>query len=302
MESPLSFKGIGGLTKPVTKLIEVLAAGTGRIYEPTHVVKMAKAEAEAQLIRAESEAIAESVRDRAKRRQEFAEDRRQLNIEEIAQRSISHLPPTVSSDPIDPDWIFAFVEESKDTSNTELQELWAKILANEITQPGRCSKRTLRIVKAMERSDAVAFSRLASYVFGSGDMVPFVLLPERGLQSWGVSMQNLHELNELRLIIEGPLRQTIGVLRNSGVTYFGKSFQMVLKDPKAERVNVPFLPLTTCGQELLSICHAVPDPQYLAVIKQELDSRHGVMLVEKLVVTLSPTEPKVGESLTGTEK
>lgn len=43
------------VSAPLTKLIEVAARGIGVIYEPVHIVRMAKAHAKAEMILAETD-------------------------------------------------------------------------------------------------------------------------------------------------------------------------------------------------------------------------------------------------------
>ena len=46
---------IGDLTKPITALVKKISNAAGIIYEPYQIVRVAKAEAERELIRAESQ-------------------------------------------------------------------------------------------------------------------------------------------------------------------------------------------------------------------------------------------------------
>ena len=50
-----SIVNIGELAKPATVLIEKISSAVGCLYEPTKVKRLARAEAEAALVRAESE-------------------------------------------------------------------------------------------------------------------------------------------------------------------------------------------------------------------------------------------------------
>src|SRR2546430_354274 len=53
--TPAAFN-IGDLTKPITKLIEVVSGAGYILYEPTRIRKLARAEAEAAQIKAKSDA------------------------------------------------------------------------------------------------------------------------------------------------------------------------------------------------------------------------------------------------------
>src|SRR5580692_9566973 len=82
-EINFSIINLKALEKPAIKLIETEGDAIGALYEPRRIVKRARAEAEAGIIRAEGEVVAEGVAARARRRNESLVARRQDNIEGI---------------------------------------------------------------------------------------------------------------------------------------------------------------------------------------------------------------------------
>lgn len=67
------------------------------------------------------------------------------------------------------DWLMRFFDAVGNISNDDLQRLWGKVLANEITRPKSCSLRTLDMVRNMPPEEAKTFSLLCRYVMQSGD-------------------------------------------------------------------------------------------------------------------------------------
>lgn len=67
------------------------------------------------------------------------------------------------------DWLMRFFDAVGNISNDELQRLWGKVLANEITRPKSCALRTLDMVRNMPPEEAKTFSLLCRYVMQSGD-------------------------------------------------------------------------------------------------------------------------------------
>lgn len=67
------------------------------------------------------------------------------------------------------DWLMRFFDAVGNISNDDLQRLWGKVLANEITRPKSCSLRTLDMVRNMPPEEAKTFSLLCRYVMRSGD-------------------------------------------------------------------------------------------------------------------------------------
>lgn len=72
-------------------------------------------------------------------------------------------------DIFDFDWLMRFFDAVGNISNEELQQLWGKVLANEITRPKACSLRTLDMLRNMSSEEAKVFSALCRYAMQSGD-------------------------------------------------------------------------------------------------------------------------------------
>lgn len=58
------------------------------------------------------------------------------------------------------DWLMRFFDTVGNISNEDLQQLWGKILANEIAKPKTCALRTLDMIRNMSSEEAKVFSIL----------------------------------------------------------------------------------------------------------------------------------------------
>lgn len=67
------------------------------------------------------------------------------------------------------DWLMRFFDAVGNISNEDLQQLWGKVLANEIARPKTCSLRTLDMIRNMSPEEAKFFSSLCQYVMQSGN-------------------------------------------------------------------------------------------------------------------------------------
>lgn len=67
------------------------------------------------------------------------------------------------------DWLMRFFDAVGNISNEDLQQLWGKVMANEIATPKTCSLRTLDMIRNMSSEEAKIFSELSKYVMQSGD-------------------------------------------------------------------------------------------------------------------------------------
>jgi len=163
MPEPVGIVGVAtALAKPLEKLVDVCAAGANQVFEPHAIRRRARAEADAALIRAEAVVRGNELALKAAHRLLDIEERRQKNIEAVAEKAKAALPLTVSTEPVDPDWAVRFFNHAQDVGNEHMQLLWAKLLAGEVAKPGSFSPRTLRVVSDLTSREADLFETLCS--------------------------------------------------------------------------------------------------------------------------------------------
>ncbi|HXY37727.1 MAG TPA: DUF2806 domain-containing protein, partial [Planctomycetaceae bacterium] len=91
--------------------------------------------------------------------------RQQSNRESIVRRAADLLPEDVSDESVENDWVAQFFEQCQNVSDSEMQLLWAKILAGEIARTGRFSRRTLHAVNVLDKKDANLFTNYCKFVW-----------------------------------------------------------------------------------------------------------------------------------------
>ena len=268
-ESKIAVVDIGDLSKPLTKLIESVSGAVGAVYEPTRIRRKAKAEADAMLIFVDAEI---EVAKRAARRLAVQEVRRQENIEAIVDSAAKLLPETVSEEPVDPDWMSRFFADAADVSDEHLQKIWAKLLAQEVAEPNACSRRTLSILKEMNREDVKRFEQLCSFVwhdekhgfvpldedFGFADSIE---LRGQPLGKYGMPFDDLLDLDSLGLIhCQAELSQS---LSTGSVIANGRSIYVLFGHPETGDIEpLNAYPLTQSGYELSLVVAAEPNKQF----------------------------------------
>ncbi|WP_286264901.1 TIGR03899 family protein [Thalassotalea atypica] len=94
------------------------------------------------------------IEERMLKRDRYTHLRKQSNMEAIIEKSIKYCSEHVASSKADPDWFSNFIELAENISNNVMQDLWAKILAGEISNPGSFSLKTLRTFKNLAIHDA----------------------------------------------------------------------------------------------------------------------------------------------------
>ncbi len=163
------------LSEPLTKLVEVVAAGIGTLYAPFGTMRQAKADAKAAVVRAEADVEVASIQERARTRLEHREALRQRNLEAITSVAANELPATVSKEPVDIDWTLQYIDQAQDVCDEQLQALWARILAGEVASPGSYSKRTLAFLKTLDKWEAEALTLLCSFAIEDDGGWPVII-------------------------------------------------------------------------------------------------------------------------------
>lgn len=134
--------------------------------------------------------------ERARDRFHYQEAKRQINIERIATHAMNELPPEVSEEPVDEDWIARFFDAAKDVSSEQMQLLWGKLLVGEVAKPGSYTQRTLEILRNMTSAEATLFTRLGLYVL-NGETIAADALNELAAFTYDelLTLQDCHLLN-----------------------------------------------------------------------------------------------------------
>lgn len=181
------------------EIIKAIRAALGGIFEPWQMRRIAKAEAETQIIKAETEKKIETIKgeiannrliqkteakvisDLLKSDTDFVSNlqsraaqrflhnvmREQDNIESVASSAIFQLEEqNLGNDKkghIDEDWIYKFINCAKEISNTEVRSIWSRILAEQAKGDIEFSMHTLDVLRKMNRQEIIQFADYCRY-------------------------------------------------------------------------------------------------------------------------------------------
>ncbi|MEN5231519.1 DUF2806 domain-containing protein [Sphingobacterium faecium] len=257
--------------KPIEKLIETVSQGIGILYEPTRIKKLANADAYRYEKMEEAKAkglilMADTENElliRAKQRLTLQEIDRQINIDNIVQKSVDALEDSVSETPVDPDWRSKFFNKAQDISSDELQEVWAKILANEITSPGNVSLRSLEVLSSLSKAEALIFSKVAKLSFSYGSI--YKLYSSQDIKEFNLTFNDILELSACGLMYDNTSLNITYNIEDSqrGVAlFFGNTIVFCNKE-NAQTITFDQFKLTPMGAELANALKIEKDYNYL---------------------------------------
>lgn len=266
------FLGAGKLGSKIWESLD--KAGCG-IFKPNQIRRVARAEADAKRISAMGDADAtDTIESRAIERHNAFESKRQANLEQIVSKAAQIEPGEISDEQVDPDWLIRFIDDAKDTSNEEMQELWARLLAGEVAKPGSFSKKTISIVKDLDTYSAQLFSKVCNCGFGQNKLTIFihgyknVFYKQNGLNYSTIS--NLESIGLLTFHTGFGLIRTPARLKAGEIAEFkdknGTLSIHPMKEPFKEGLNeIPAsnVTLTCFGQELAKVVERTLSNDYI---------------------------------------
>lgn len=291
-----------GLAKPIEAKIE----GVARRIEASADMVVDKIDAKAKIQRIESdgEALAFMVRKvtsalgvnanhpqamRMVERWFTTELGHQENIETIGERAAAIIGGQQQMHKPNDDFVFRFYDDAQKVSDEQMRELYARVLAGELTRPGSIAVSTLEVLKRLDARTARLFQVWRSMAIrGHGaTMLLKIDLKSTEWERFGLRINDLMRLNEVGLVgdfgdiggvswaIESNFSQPDSVDNRHGITweYVNEKWQIVRIDPR--NTNIAGLSVnmaTTAGSELARVVPPTENPTYTRSLQQFLES------------------------------
>ncbi|ATE80639.1 hypothetical protein CNN82_28625 [Pseudomonas frederiksbergensis] len=317
----MDIKDIAGLSKPLTRLIEVISQGVGAV-SASYLTKK-NAEAKAHEIRVISDALKDvaeqhhlpvvyrdgaielwqkpedktlslepaSHEDKAALRLDYQERKRQNNIENISSIAAIELAEEheVSDVKPDEDWVSRFFNFAQDVSSEQMQDLWGRILAGEIKKPGTYSLRTLEFIRNITKSDASRLEHLGKLATQFGGTT-FVAMHDKNWMKQNREIYPGHhfEIGEIGAMY--PTDLNLRVFRDEEtqeeVFTSGALMLLVKRGDVKREINLPMWKFTAVGRELIELIPNANDEGYLESLGRFFLERKAVATLAKIIERL----------------
>lgn len=261
MGSLIDLSGFGSAAEA---LVNRFSNAVGRIYEPTHLRRMAAAEVDVNKARAVADLdLTAELADRAHTRNETKLLRQQKNIDAVVLNTLKALPEDAHPERIDIDWLDLFIDQCQNVSDEAMQSLWSRVLASEAVKAGSFRRRTLGVVASLEQFEAERFTQLCQFVWNIGERnepIIFFDFEAGSLSRQGLTNSNLRNLESAGLIVFTPGRP--GSIRLPSepkpFEYFGKTYLIGQRyaEHEVSHLETGNVQFTGPGHELFAICGA----------------------------------------------
>lgn len=265
MSGDNSLINLGDLSKPATVLIEKISEAVGGVFKPYQITRVAKAEAEAERIRAESQLQISDLQRRAFYRWLDEEARKQRNIEEITRGALPQLGDKSQPEKVEDDWIVNFFDKCRLISDDEMQRLWSRVLAGEANVPGCYSKRTVNFLSSLDKADADLFTQLCTFTWVIESLVPLVYdFGGEIYEKHRITFESLIHLDSIGLIqLEHLMNfKSSGLPKIFTASYYGREVELEFQKGPENEIEVGSVLFTKIGTELAPICGAQPDAEF----------------------------------------
>ena len=171
---------------------------------------------------------------------------------------------------VENDWITNFFDKCRTVSDSDMQRLWAYVLATEANSPGSFSRKTVNLIADLDRSDAEMFGRLCSFGWEIESFTPLVFdFNAKIYIDNGVDFESVNRLENLGLLhMNGGIGgyAAIELPKSFTTNYFGQSVTLTLQFEAGNRLRLGYVILTQAGQQLAPFCGSNPLPDFLRYV------------------------------------
>lgn len=219
---------------------------------------------------------------RAQKREQILLSRQQNNLEQIFSLALEYVNQDAQFERLDLDWLMKFTELAKLSFSSTKQELWAKILAVELSQVGTFSFRSLKTLSEISSNEAMTFYRSVSLACRIGEekgakiltgiyKKPTLMSIFSGtnrmvinLNKFGLSYPQLMTLGELGLLYTQEIESAPYSFNDKiQLNYHGQSIGMTIKQ---KEVIFTYYKFTQTGYELSKLVASDKDGNYLKTL------------------------------------
>lgn len=271
----------GDLPASANLLIEKVSQFIGAALLPRQTVRVARAETEAALIRAQSEIKITNLQRRAIARFFEEQAQQQKVMEDVTLKALPLVSATADPSQIDDDWARNFFDKVRNISNDDMQTIWARLLAGEANDPGSFSKRTVNILAELDATDARSFETLCRFCWGTkAQQFPIVFNSmELVYTSNGLTGHLLGLLESLGLITLMQLGSySLSIDKPAAVAmYHGERLFLAFQHPEGTKeLGIGQVAFTKWGKELAMVVNTEPAEGFFDYVRTHWPHYAGV--------------------------
>lgn len=221
------------------------------------------------------------------------------NFLEIAKKADKYYSEIHSDNSVDEitnydfDWYVRFYQASGNVSDETMQDLWAKLLAGEVSKPSTYSFKTIDVLRNLSKKDAELFQRVCSCSFCNASQIPILPRYDDYLEKYNIAYSDILKLSEQGLIFnDGTIGQNVNITEESKILFWDTETVMTIKssDGKDTKAYIHEYPFTQAGYEISRLVSVnVSDEKYIEFATQISNENKNYLLGVYKVIELNET-------------
>jgi uncharacterized repeat protein (TIGR03899 family) len=226
------------------------------------------------------------IEDRSNKRERLANLRKQENIEEIMEKTFTFCSNKSIDKRPDLDWFNRYITLAENVSNKTMQDLWAKILAGELSKPGMYSLKALKVFRDMSIVDAKLLAkacslavkdqskkniRILSGAYQQPGLLNFFNKDRQqyiNLSHFGLNYADILSLADNNLIFKQESESSM-MTSGESLNFHYNGSPLKLSCKKAN-IAIQFYKFTPIGTELANLITDKPNDEFFAALKKQL--------------------------------
>jgi len=158
------------------------------------------------------------------------------------------------------DWFIRYIESASLISDEQMQDLWARLLAGEVIQPGSFSIRSIETLRNMSKKEAECLLEISKYI--DEHKGSFFIYDDRSLMKKYDISKKMFILVDCGLIDSG-LASFDGVYSRGDVIYTVGNLCCKANTKIPQEAHIRIYRFTQTGNDLLKLIEYAPDENYM---------------------------------------
>lgn len=196
------------------------------------------------------------------------------------------------------DWLIRYYEAVGNISDESMQDIWAKILAGEISTPSSYSLKTIDTLRNMRKCDVELFTTLCRYSFDCADKKLFLPNYRDYMESVGIEYSDVMKLGEMGLIFDnGMLTMNFNLPSAPAILSVNRELVLTIcsSEGKDTEGYISQFPFTQVGIELATLVGDMPmDEDFILFGKSIAKNKKYSVGIHK-IIAWENYEPKYEE-------
>jgi uncharacterized repeat protein (TIGR03899 family) len=230
--------------------------------------------------------------DRSSKRERLTSLRKQENIEAIMEKTYDFCANKSIDKRPDLDWFNRYITLAEDVGNKTMQDLWAKILAGELSRPGLYSLKALKVFRDMSIVDAKLLAkacslavkdsskrniRIISGSYQQPGLLNFFSKDRQqhiNLSHFGLNYADILSLADNHLIFKQESESSM--MTNGELLNFNYNGTPLKLSCKKANIALQFYKFTPIGTELANLISDKQNKDFFSTLKQQLSLHFDV--------------------------